>query len=510
MRNVTKYWQHIASAIRRWMLPGLMIWFLCLGAQAQDTGGSMDSDQSKVGEELDQFVNRFLDWVVLSYATYTGAHDAELESIFAKAKTALDNQPEVQALLQDIKSSSNEEGLEQLVRDFTNKTGIGVYFVPQIVNQNDGFYVPIFNDFLAEGAKNPIAPYVIVKPVIDGNHKSGYNISYSIETSPDLNPKKYNLDQSNNGNPFNGIAGSIAKRKELASKFKPNLALGVKTLTETVNENFLPKLVITYEGNVYRPGEEIEVGMDPDSTAGIRLIARNRDGTEPKRSVVWSFAPETVERKVRGSDLVFPLNTAGQWAIMAESGSLKATVGVKVVNFNLDWKSIMKEILKEVVNESIAVARAKIDSLAAAGSQDQLLEEYKEILVEDGFDLTAQPPASFSMSFEMRSEERVLTDSEFEAYFRTDKKRRFLDNLGTFMIAAAQIALQVEIETYLNTIIDDPNQMNGLVEDIKESSPELIIELVTNLASKPDTRSDIKKIVIDFLNQRINEVANSN
>ena len=79
---------YVAGLLRQLSLTCLMIFCLGFGLQAQDSGSG--GDQSKVGEELDQFVNRFLDWVVVSYATYTGQHDAELESIFAKAKDALD------------------------------------------------------------------------------------------------------------------------------------------------------------------------------------------------------------------------------------------------------------------------------------------------------------------------------------------------------------------------------------------------------------------------------------
>ena len=165
-----------------------------LPVAAQESEVSAE-DKTKLGEELDQFANRFLDWAVLSYATYTGQHQAELESVFAKAKDFLEDNPQIQVLLRDITGASNANGLEQVVRDLTNQTGIGIYFRPQIANENDGFYVPIFNNFLAEGAKNPIAPYVIVSPLISGNHKSGYHVSYSTETSPDLNANKYNLDQ---------------------------------------------------------------------------------------------------------------------------------------------------------------------------------------------------------------------------------------------------------------------------------------------------------------------------
>ncbi|MEO9964869.1 MAG: hypothetical protein ABJF11_03720 [Reichenbachiella sp.] len=489
----------------------LLIWImfgLASQLQAQDGGGDTSDDQSKIGEELDQFANRFLDWIVLSYATYTGQHEAELESIFAKAKEALDNQSEVRELLRDLMGSSDENSLEQVVRDFTNQTGIGVYFVPQIANENDGFYVPIFNNFLAEGAKNPIAPFVIVKPLISGNHRSGYQVSYTLETSPDLNAKKYNLDQADTNNPFHPISGSVAQRKGLAERLKPNLAAGVKILTENVDENFLPKLVITYDGNVYRPGEEIEMGME--AAAEIRLIAMNRDGSEPKRNVVWSFAPETVERKVRGSDLVFPLSTAGRWAILAESGSLKATVGVKVVDFNLDWREVLKAILKEVVNESIATARFKIDSLANDTlSYTTEIQQQRNVLLErEGYTVNSSTATvSSDIYFEEVDDSQNMTQSELDAFMQDEQAKAYVELHRKWYIVTAQILLQLNIEVFLNALIDDPKRLDDFVSEVKNSSPELIISLITNLSSRPDGRLDIKNLIINHLNKQIQDAA---
>lgn len=495
---------YVAGLLRQLSLTCLMIFCLGFGLQAQDSGSG--GDQSKVGEELDQFVNRFLDWVVVSYATYTGQHDAELESIFAKAKEALDKQPEVQAILQEIQSASSENGLEQVVRDFTNKTGIGVYFVPQIVNNNDGFYVPIFNDFMAEGAKNLVAPYVIVKPVIDGNNKSGYSISYSIETSTDLNSKKYNLDQANANNPFNAIAGQATKRKDLVLKLKPNLAGGVVALTNTVDENFLPKLVITYDGNVYRPGEEIEVGMETDSTAEIRLVAQNRDGSAPKRQVKWSISPETVERKVRGSDLLFPQTQAGQWAIMAESGSNKATVGVKVVNFNLDWKAIVKTILYEALQSQLEKTQGKIDSLeaAGAGNESELRTQLSKI-EEANYPL--EPDGSSLKS--AYDEPQVLTGQDTVRFYSNEVRAEGFKKLRKFKKHFVEVLLQVNTAAFIDILVEDPKKFEELLENLVNDSGSLVIEIVTATLDQSERDGKIRKVVIDYLNANLVRLADA-
>lgn len=504
MKKYKKYSARTRQMMTRLMLTFLMILSFGFGLQAQDTG----NDQSKVGQELDQFVGRFLDWVVLSYATYTGQHDAELESIFAKAKEALDKQPEVQEFLQEIQSASSENGLEQIVRDFTNKTGIGVYFVPQIVNNNDGFYVPIFNDFLAEGAKNPIAPYVIVKPVIDGNNKDGYNISYSIETSPDFNPKKYNLDQADGNNPFNAISGQATKRKDLVMKLKPNLAGGVYTLTNTVNENFLPKLVITYEGNVYRPGEEIEVGMETDSTAEIRLIAQNRDGSSPSKTVKWTVTPETVERKVRGSDLLFPKTQAGQWAIMAESGSNKATVGVKVVNFNLDWDEFLRNFLKTIVNESLSSLEAKIDEKLA--EQEQLNSEIDDLNINNfsaraSFNGTGSGNIGAVGGMELELNQSV-SDALKSTISQDETAQKFIQLKTKSLYTARFILKEVKIKEFLNSVIDDPDNAKALVEELKSSYTELIVDFAAKAILGEDIKSELKPTILEFINRKIEEL----
>lgn len=499
-----KYSVDSLSLKRLPLLTCLIVFCLDFGLHAQNN--SSGSSQSKVLTALDEFQNRFLDWVVLAYATYTGQHDAELESIFAKAKSGLDKQPDIQKLLNEIQDISGENGLNQVVRDFTNKTGIGIYFVPQIVNNDDGFYVPILNNFLAEGAKNPVAPYVMVKPVIDGNNKDGYNISYSIETSPNINPKKYNLDRACKSNPFHAIAGQAAKRKDLITKLRPNLARGVISLTNTVDENFLPKLVITYDGNVYRPEEKIELGMESNPMAKIRLIAKNRDGSTPKRAVRWSIYPETVERKVQGSHLLFPQSQAGLWAIMAESGANKATVDVKVVNFNLDWKPIVKNILYELLRNELDRTKIKIDSMEALGPgyNADLKARLKEIeaanypLESDG-----------SQWHSLYDQPRVLSERDAKRFYSNKTRARGFRHLTKFKKHAINTLRQVNLAAFIDILIEKPNRFDLFFKGFTDYSASHVLEIVAAGLESHERDEKIREVVINYLNANLESLADS-
>jgi len=71
----------IATSSTKFIVP----WFLCLLAVMPiDTRAQEKEMQKEIQKEVTFFLNTFRDWVVLSYATYTGQMDAEAASFFSK------------------------------------------------------------------------------------------------------------------------------------------------------------------------------------------------------------------------------------------------------------------------------------------------------------------------------------------------------------------------------------------------------------------------------------------
>lgn len=485
----------------------LTVWML-VPVHAQEAPDPASAEEKEM-KGFAAFYNTFIDWAALSYGTYTGQSDAELGSVFAKLKEGLDNSPELQEFVGEASTAITKGALEESARVFTNKTGVGLYILPQLDNPQNRSYVKTFNSFLAEGASAPLAPYVLVKVNVKGTKKTGgYTVTASVEGSSEIKMKKYGMDQWTEENPFYGVSGAVATPMELSRQVKEGLVQGAYTLAAEMTENFRPPLAIIHEATLYRSGEEVEVPFESDQD--VVLSVEDKNGKAPTKAVTWDVVPSGLAMQPNGSRLTLSPTGGGRWTVTARAGSKNTQVALKVVNLSLDWRVVLKGILKEVVNEKIQAARVNIkEAKESIASKDELLKAYKNILEEDGYSLTTSTSVDV-VPTEGDSPEQIMSVSEAELYFSAGKKKNFYDKIGKFMTAAASLALELQIETYLNALIDNEGEMDNLVQNIKDNSPDLILQLVGQLTTGKNAKEDIKKVVINFLNERINEVAQKN
>ena len=473
-------------------------------AHSQDA----NNNEAETEKELGGVIEAFLDWASLSFATYTGQHEAELGSVFAKAKEGLAKYPELQNLIND-NSGGQGGALAEGVNTLTTKTGVKVYFLPQMANPDGKFYINSFNGFLAESSTNLIPPYILVKINVSGSNTGGYTLSTSVETSDDVKANKYNLKEMNTENPFYALNTTVPKRKDMASHLKLSLYNGIGALHSEMDGSLRADLSILQAGTLYREGEEVEVAYDKDKPTV--LTVEDKDGQAPSKKVTWVLDPAEAEYEADDNQLTLAPQ-AGQWKVTASAGNKSTHVFLKSVDFNLDWRQILKEILKEVVNESVAAARTKIDSLASdtASYHADIQSQRKVLLEREGYTVSSTNPTfSSDIYFEEVDDSQEMTQAELDQLLKDDQINEFVELHRKWYIVTAEVLLQLNIETFLNTLIDDPKRMDDFVSEVKNSSPELILSLVANLVTRPEGRLDIKKLLIDHLNQQINQVANA-
>ena len=107
---------------------------------------------------------------------------------------------------------------------------------------------------------------------------------------------------------------------------------------------------------------------------------------------------------------------------------------------------------------------------------------------------------------ELFSDSREGTSAELQELRNDELSNNFIEQHRRKFALIAQGLLQIKIEKFLNDIIVSEVSVNLYVKAIEEGSPQLIAELITNLVRKPENRTQIKDIVISFINKQIDEV----
>jgi len=102
---------------------------------------------------------------------------------------------------------------------------------------------------------------------------------------------------------------------------KHGLLDGLKALTNEVKENYLPDLMLSFKGDYYKSGEEIEHGAGVDQWVDLKVI--NKFGERPDYPVLWTLAPAdeiTAKASMSGYELSFPGLQSGRYDITAQIG----------------------------------------------------------------------------------------------------------------------------------------------------------------------------------------------
>ncbi|MEP2276279.1 MAG: hypothetical protein ABJH98_12530 [Reichenbachiella sp.] len=481
-------------SILLFLLLGLTPWT----SQGQD--GTASDEQTE--EQMKGVVEAFLDWAAISFATYTGQHEAEMGSIFAKAKDGLEKYPELQELIND---NTNGQGgmLAEGVNALTTKTGVKVYFLPEIANPDNKFYINSFNGFLAEGSANLIPPYILVKMDVSGNNESGYAVSCTVETSDDVKSKKYNLKTMDADNPFFALNTTVPERKNMASHMKLSLYNGVGALHDEMDGSLREDLSILHAGTLYRTGEELEVAYDKDKPTVLQV--EDKDGQAPNKSVTWSLDPSDAEFETSGHQLTLAPQ-AGQWKVTASAGNKNTHIFLKSVDFNLDWKDIVKTLLYEALQTKLDQTKAKIDSLEAASpGYDSELQSQLQKIEAANYPLETNSNPLFS-AYE---QPQVLTGEDTVKFYGNPVRAEGFEKLRKFKGHLVDVLQQVNMAAFIDILVEDPKRFETLLNNMGDNISSLVIELVASGLNRTERDQKIKDVIFNYLNTHLVQLADA-
>lgn len=301
---------------------------------------------------------------------------------------------------------------------------------------------------------------------------------------------------------LNGILTGKSYAKPRDAKADVNAALfdGLDRLKTLVGVTFAPKIAIRFNDELYLHNQTIETWQ---KTAGsVDLIAVDKNNLPLTGSVTWTNALGNT------SAAKFPVGTTGLTRVNLKAGVDQISVLVNVKEFSFNVEDLLKQILMEVINDKIGEARKNVDKIVADTLivGNQIKQTGQTLDARAGYTDATSTVSLVEVQPELFSDSREGTSAELQELRNDEISNNFIEQHRRKFALIAQGLLQIKIEKFLNDIIVSEVSVNLYVKAIEEGSPQLIAELITNLVRKPENRTQIKDIVISFINKQINEV----
>jgi hypothetical protein len=292
----------------------------------------------------------------------------------------------------------------------------------------------------------------------------------------------------------------FASPREARDKVNEAIFRGLDVLQTQVGTTFMPDMAIRYQDELYLNGQTLEVWQRSDSIP-IILEPVNGQGQLLSGNLMWIGA-----RKRNDQAAEFIPYQNGQTTVSITKDSLRTSMFIKVKEFSIKPEEIIKSILIEVINESIAKARSDLDKIK--NDTADVSNQISNLISE----LNAKSPlfaGNLQVEFQEEpvSDERDGTIQELDDLRKNPKIESFVELNRKYFRLAAQLVLQIKIEVLISEIINDPSKINEFVQLIKTDSPEFIAEVLINFASSEENRIKLKVLVINFFNKKINEMA---
>jgi|GEM_PF-1881201 len=384
----------------------------------------------------------------------------------------------------------NKERLE-----FKSKAFAEVYV--EGLMEHDAWMFNLLNKitkFRYEAKQNPhILIEVSFKPVTD--ELNDYNVLFKITSSKSVS---IDLDKIGKDMVSEFLSGTYAEPQEAVDDIEKAIQKALTTLAEKLGDQLAPDLMVKYDNEIFWDGHDIHI-LD-DATNTIELEAIGKDGNPLNATdISWTNASPIASSAKATVDIRDITNKE----VVLNKGSDNLTVNVTRLGVDPDINELLKQLLIELLTveqteaqDTIVVLRQdSIQNLEDLRAQLALLEQYNFPLEN------ADGTTSYV------SELRTLQDSSLflksghkvEGFRLLRKRRRLTDD----------IKRKVNVAIFADLIVDEPERIKDLLDELVRNSGRLIARLILGRDSDGQ-RDAARDIVVDFLNRNLDRIANAN
>lgn len=388
--------------------------------------------------------------------------------------------------------------LRAAIADFHARTFVNVYPLGMVYG-DEWIYQPL-NEVtkLQYDVKN--APYLMLNVNFQAvNGGNSYKVTPVFTASGNVSVA------------FDGVNAAMAAAlsetfdSPILAKSRVNTAIigALGQLEGSLGNTFVPNIALRYKDKLYTDGQNVEIWAQKGGKAAF--VAVDKDGKDmPASGITWGDGYRGASTNTRE----ILLDNVQETSLIANGNKGTVRIGVKVKTFTLTVEDLLKQMLVEVITEKIEKTRAGLDSMNAKSAElkTKISQARRELDTRAG--LARMTEGALPAGTELRTEYlRAGTAEELQEVKRDRVSKEYIDSYRAKFILAARLLLQVKVEVFLADLIKNDGNLNAYVQAIKDSSPDLVADLIVNMMSRPEERTQLKDVVVGFLNKQIDEVA---
>lgn len=388
----------------------------------------------------------------------------------------------------DLASSfiTNPE-LSVLISEFKASTFVNVY--PKGLMHSEEWLYKKLNQVADAQYSTLNAPYVSLEvwfTPVDQN--TGYLVTLNFKGSAEIKETISTANTKAN----QALSGSkFSEPRESKTKVNEAIAVGLAELKTLLGSTYAPNIALLYNEEMYLNRNTIEAWQSTGKT--IELKAVDKNGNLLTESVIWTNATGI------GSIATYPLDAVGTNSVTLRAGSNQISVNVKVKEFTLD----VNELLKRLIVEALTAKKKRATDDLVVLREDSVnnttsLRDAIARLEKDNFPLentgTTLTPL-FSEPILTDSATALTSNEKVESFNHLRKRKKLLNT----------IKQNLNVSAFADLVVDNPDRLNELVDELLRSSGELIANLILGKDSKGQEDA-ARDIVVDYINQTLEEL----
>jgi hypothetical protein len=327
---------------------------------------------------------------------------------------------------------------------------------------------------------------------------NSYEISLSLEEGSAVSPQQGNSIVTGASAKYLG-GKTYAEPAEAAEDIEKAITEALAGIQAKVGTSLAPNLMVRYQNEVFWNGHEIPILETEGNTVELEAIDKNGVLLNPN-DIRWTNADP-----FQSKGIVDMTGIPGK-SVTLTKGTEAMTVTLTRVSASQDIRDLLKILIVEILSTkkqqaADSVALLKQDSIRNAQdivAQLALIEASNFRMTSGGTQLAlfADGPRLMTQRDEATFEEGGENIPR-KAGFRLLHKRRELRQT---------IRKKVNVVAFANLVVDQPDRLTALLEELLRNSGRLVAQLALN-RNQEGLRDAAKNIVVDFLNKNIERIA---